>query len=77
MRTARCIEFDMETDHEMPVNADGEIVSSTPTHFKVLPDAIEVFAPKTGAETRTGAKGARPLFQIGADQPLTAFLAGA
>jgi len=49
VRTARCIEFDMETDHEMPVNADGEIVSSTPTHFKVLPDAIEVFAPKTGS----------------------------
>lgn len=45
VRTARCIEFDVETDHEMPVNADGEIVSSTPAHFKVLPDAIEVFAP--------------------------------
>lgn len=45
VRTARCIEFDVETDGEMPVNADGEIVTSTPAHFKVLPQAIEVFAP--------------------------------
>jgi len=45
VRTARCIEFDVETDHEMPVNADGEIVSSTPAHFKILPKAIEIFVP--------------------------------
>lgn len=45
VRTARCVEFDVETDHEMPVNADGEIVSSTPAHFKILPKAIEVFVP--------------------------------
>lgn len=49
VRTARCIEFDVETDHEMPVNTDGEIVTSTPAHFKVLPKAIEVFAPKLPA----------------------------
>lgn len=45
VRTARCVEFDVETDETMPVNADGEIVTSTPAHFKVLPHAIEVFAP--------------------------------
>ncbi len=45
VRTARCIEFDIETGHEMPVNADGEIVSSTPAHFKILPSAIEIFVP--------------------------------
>jgi len=49
VRTARCIEFDVETDEEMPVNADGEIVTSTPAHFKVLPGAIEVYAPSEGA----------------------------
>lgn len=49
VRTARCIEFDVETDAEMPVNADGEIVTSTPAHFKVLPKAIEVFAPGAAA----------------------------
>jgi diacylglycerol kinase (ATP) len=45
VRTARCVEFDIETETPMPINADGEIVSSTPAHFKVLPGAIEVFAP--------------------------------
>lgn len=49
VRTARCIEFDVETDEEMAVNADGEIVTSTPAHFKVLPKAIAVFAPRDGS----------------------------
>lgn len=48
VRTARCIEFDIETDEEVAVNADGEIVTSTPAHFKVLPKAIAVFAPRDG-----------------------------
>jgi diacylglycerol kinase (ATP) len=48
VRTARCIEFDIETDEEMAVNADGEIVTSTPAHFKVLPKAIAVFAQRDG-----------------------------
>lgn len=46
VRTARCVEFDIETSKPMPVNADGEIVTSTPAHFKVLPDAISVFVPR-------------------------------
>jgi diacylglycerol kinase (ATP) len=46
VRTARCVEFDVETDNPLPVNADGEIVTSTPAHFKVHPKAIDVFAPK-------------------------------
>lgn len=45
VRTARCIEFDIETDKPMPVNTDGEIVTSTPAHFKVHPKAISVFTP--------------------------------
>ncbi|TWI36684.1 lipid kinase [Mesorhizobium tianshanense] len=45
VRTARCIEFDIETKKSMPVNTDGEIVTSTPAHFKVLPKAISVLAP--------------------------------
>lgn len=44
VRTARCVEFDIETKKPMPVNADGEIVTSTPAHFKVHPRAIRVFA---------------------------------
>lgn len=49
VRTARCVEFDIETRKPMPVNADGEIVTSTPAHFKVHPKAISIFAPKTTA----------------------------
>ncbi|CCV08489.1 conserved hypothetical protein [Mesorhizobium metallidurans STM 2683] len=47
VRTARCVEFDIETNGPMPVNTDGEIVTSTPAHFKVHPKAISVFAPVT------------------------------
>jgi len=30
----------------MAIHADGEPVTSTPAHFKVLPDALEILAPK-------------------------------
>jgi diacylglycerol kinase (ATP) len=46
VRTARCVEFDVETKHPMPVNTDGEIGTSTPAHFRVLPAAVTVFAPQ-------------------------------
>ena len=42
VRTARCIEFDIETQRPMPVNTDGEIVTSTPAKFLVHPGAITV-----------------------------------
>lgn len=45
VRTARCREFDIETGREMPVNTDGEIVTSTPAHFKVHAKAVSVFVP--------------------------------
>ncbi len=45
VRTARCVEFDIETKNPMPVNTDGEIVTATPAHFKVHPKAIAIFAP--------------------------------
>lgn len=45
VRTARCVEFDIETLRPMAVNTDGEIVTSTPAHFRVLPAAVRVFAP--------------------------------
>lgn len=48
VRTARCVEFDIETRKPMPVNADGELVTSTPAHFKVHPKAISIFAPAGG-----------------------------
>ncbi|MCT7375742.1 lipid kinase [Chelativorans salis] len=45
VRTARCVEFDIETTKPLPVNADGEIVTATPARFKVHPKAISIFAP--------------------------------
>jgi diacylglycerol kinase (ATP) len=48
VRTARCVEFDIETKKPMPVNTDGEIVTATPAHFKVHPKAVSIFAPAAG-----------------------------
>ncbi len=48
VRTARGVEFDIETREPRPVNADGEIVTQTPAHFKVLPGALRVYAPADG-----------------------------
>ncbi len=45
VRTARCVEFDIETRKPMPVNTDGEIVTATPAHFKIHPRAVSIFAP--------------------------------
>ena len=45
VRTAKCVEFDIETRSPMPINTDGEIVTATPAHFRVLPRAISVLAP--------------------------------
>jgi YegS/Rv2252/BmrU family lipid kinase len=59
VRTARCVEFDIETRRPMPVNTDGEIVTSTPAKFLVHPGAITVLAPPAAAlpahETRDAA----------------------
>lgn len=53
VRTARCVEFDIETKRPMPINTDGEIVTATPAHFKVHPRAIAIFAPAGGAPAET------------------------
>ena len=44
--TARGIEFDILTRKPRPVNADGEIVTETPAHFRIHPKAVRVFAPE-------------------------------
>jgi diacylglycerol kinase (ATP) len=35
----------VETRHPRSVNADGEIKTKTPAHFRVLPGAVKIFAP--------------------------------
>ena len=54
VRTARCVEFKVETRRTMPINTDGEIVTATPAHFRVLPGAISVFtSPQLDQGSRT------------------------
>ena len=45
VETARCTEFDIRTRKPRSINADGDIVTQTPAHFRVLPDAVEVCVP--------------------------------
>jgi diacylglycerol kinase family enzyme len=46
VREIRAKEFHVLTRSRKPVDADGEIVATTPAHFRVLANAIEVFCPK-------------------------------
>lgn len=43
VRTARCIEFEVETRRPRPINTDGELVTTTPAHFLVHPKAVAVW----------------------------------
>ncbi|MFC0284112.1 hypothetical protein ACFFJB_10915 [Camelimonas abortus] len=52
VRTARCAAFDVLTRRPKPVNADGEIVTATPAHFRVHPAAVRIFAPQGVAPAR-------------------------
>ena len=45
VRTARCLEFDITTREPRPVNTDGELVTFTPAHFRVHPQAVTVYTP--------------------------------
>lgn len=49
VRTARCVEFDIETRTPRPINTDGELVTFTPAHFKVHRAAVTVYAPDPAA----------------------------
>jgi diacylglycerol kinase (ATP) len=43
--TARCTDFWLRTERPMPINTDGDLLTETPAHFVVQPDAVEVFVP--------------------------------
>lgn len=45
VRTIRCTEFVVHSREPEPINADGELVTTTPAHFTIRPAAITVFAP--------------------------------
>jgi diacylglycerol kinase (ATP) len=46
VRTERCTEFEVRTRIPMPVNCDGELVTQTPAKFRMLRNAVTVFAPR-------------------------------
>ncbi|GGK50032.1 lipid kinase [Salinarimonas ramus] len=45
VRTQRGVDFEVRTRKPRHVNADGEIVATTPARFSILPEAISVFVP--------------------------------
>ena len=45
VRTHRCVEFDIATRKPRSVNLDGEILTETPVHFRIHPQAVRVFVP--------------------------------
>ncbi|GAC1338597.1 MAG: lipid kinase [Acetobacteraceae bacterium] len=45
VRTASCKTVTVSTRRPREISADGEIVTRTPAHFTVLPQAVRVFAP--------------------------------
>ncbi len=45
VRTLRAVEIDITTRRGRSVNADGEIICKTPVRFRVLSDALRVYAP--------------------------------
>jgi YegS/Rv2252/BmrU family lipid kinase len=51
VRTVRCTEFDVKTSRPRAINTDGELVTFTPARFRVLPDAVTVFAPPLRSDT--------------------------
>src|SRR3954447_4977581 len=48
-RTGRVL---LETEPELPVNVDGELVAQTPEEFSVAPNALHVIVPETSTAAR-------------------------
>ncbi|MBF0372427.1 MAG: lipid kinase [Alphaproteobacteria bacterium] len=42
-------EIHIATDRSMPVSADGDVVTRTPAHFRVIPRALTVMVPRSEA----------------------------
>jgi len=54
-------ELELVTDRPIPVNADGEMVGTTPARFSVVPGALRVLVPLDYAERRKEMVGAAAL----------------
>jgi YegS/Rv2252/BmrU family lipid kinase len=49
VRTMRCREVEIRTGRPRKINTDGEITTETPAQFRVLRQAVSVFAPQRAA----------------------------
>jgi diacylglycerol kinase family enzyme len=49
VRAVRAKEFDVLTRTPKPVNADGELVTRTPAHFRIEPNAVTVLCQRAQA----------------------------
>jgi YegS/Rv2252/BmrU family lipid kinase len=47
VRTMRGVAFEVRTRRPRSINADGELITRTPAHFRVHPAALRVFVPPT------------------------------
>ena len=45
VRNLRCRTITVSTRRPREVSADGEIITRTPAHFTVIPQAVRVFVP--------------------------------
>jgi YegS/Rv2252/BmrU family lipid kinase len=54
VRTLRCTEVEIRTGRPKKVNTDGEITTETPAQFRVLRQAVSVFAPAAGPTNTAG-----------------------
>ena len=50
VRSFVCCELEVRTRRPRPVNADGEIITTTPARFRVHPGAVRVYAPSVGRD---------------------------
>jgi diacylglycerol kinase (ATP) len=48
VRSFTCRELEMRTRRSRPVNADGELITTTPAQFRIHPRAVRVYAPGVG-----------------------------
>ncbi|WP_019172247.1 lipid kinase [Pseudaminobacter salicylatoxidans] len=47
VRAFRTTEVTIRTSKPRPVNTDGELITTTPAHFRIRPQALQVFTPKS------------------------------
>ena len=58
-RRFRTTGFHARTDKRRSINADGELRTHTPAYFRIIPRAVEVFAPRGMIVWRARAENVR------------------